>query len=72
MSDKPSYFGWDEIGFVSSKEDIEYFKNLMESVSPAIDFTLEYCKDARWDVVYRAMDILKQKYKEEENELPLL
>lgn len=48
--------------------ETEYFKNLLESVPGAIELTLKYCKDARWDIVARAMDILKQKYKKENNE----
>lgn len=68
MNDRPCYFGWHEIIDCATNDDIEYFKKLLASIPDTIEFTLKYCKDARWDIVARLMDILNQKYQEKENE----
>lgn len=47
-------------------EDIEYFKNLMASVPPAVEFALEHAKDANWDCVIRMMKVLEADYKKKE------
>ena len=48
---------WDE-------EDKEYFRKLMAAVPPAVDFMVKHCKDARWDCVSEAMEVLRGGFKD--------
>lgn len=47
-------------------EYIEYFRNLMASVPPAVDFAVKHAKDANWDCVRRMMKVLQEDYKKKE------
>lgn len=68
MEDISSYFGWHEISHYASNEDIEYCEKLFASIPDAIKFILEHSRNARWDIVGQAINLLTQKYQEKEND----
>lgn len=47
---------------VMKQDDLEYIQKLFESIPKAIEFTVKYCKNVNWEIVHKAMEILKREY----------